>query len=166
MCFYNIYSRGNTCRFWQIFVEALEEFPNHLIQSKTSASTHEYSESNRASKYVMLLSNFGDENRGLSLVSEAGFRHQLVHVAPTGYSKLCYRRNKLYYKKPPFWSDFTGETYIHLYLKSLFIMNLLAEWFVFSGYKSLFLVFQSRVQLCSIFCNRERLSYVVPGAGR
>ena len=33
---------------------------------KPSANTHEYSESNRASKYVMLLSNFEDEHRGLS----------------------------------------------------------------------------------------------------
>ena len=37
-------SRGNKCRFWQIVVEALEEFPNHFIQSQTSASTHEYSQ--------------------------------------------------------------------------------------------------------------------------
>ena len=36
--------RGNKCRFNQIFVEALEEFPTLIIQSKTSASTHEYSE--------------------------------------------------------------------------------------------------------------------------
>ena len=48
------------------------------MQSKTNAITHEYSESNRASKYVMLLSNFGEENRGLSPVSETGFRHELV----------------------------------------------------------------------------------------
>ena len=35
------------------------------------------------SKYVMLLSNFEDEHRGLSPVSEVGFRHQLVKlVAP------------------------------------------------------------------------------------
>ena len=64
--------------------EALEEIPNHFIQSKTSASTHEYTESNRASKYVMLLSNSGNEHRGLSPVSDAGFRHQLVVVPPTG----------------------------------------------------------------------------------
>ena len=31
----------------------------------------------------MLLSNIGDEHRGLSPVSEAGFRHQLVLVPPT-----------------------------------------------------------------------------------
>ena len=31
----------------------------------------------------MLHSNFVDEHRGLSPVSEAGFRHQLVHVPPT-----------------------------------------------------------------------------------
>ena len=61
-------SQGNKCRFWHIFVEALEDFPNHFIQSKTSASTHECSVSNRVSKYVMLLSNFMDENRGLSPV--------------------------------------------------------------------------------------------------
>ena len=76
-------SWGNKFRFWQIFVEALEEFPNLFIQSETSASTHEYSESNRASKYVMLLSNFGDEHRGLSPASKAGFRCQLVLVLPT-----------------------------------------------------------------------------------
>ena len=51
-------------------MEVLEELPNHFIQSGTSTSTHEYFESNRASKYVMLLTNFGDEHRGLSPVSE------------------------------------------------------------------------------------------------
>ena len=35
---------GNKCRFWQIFVEALEEFPILIVQSKASVSTHEYSE--------------------------------------------------------------------------------------------------------------------------
>ena len=47
-----------------------------IIQSKTIARTREYSENCHASiaqwGYVMLLSNFGDENRGLSPVSEAG----------------------------------------------------------------------------------------------
>ena len=76
-------SLGNNCRFWQIFVEALEEFPNLFIQSKTSASTHEYFESNCASKCVMLLSNFGAEHRRLSPVSEAGFCYQLVLVPST-----------------------------------------------------------------------------------
>ena len=42
-------SRGNKCRFWQIFVEALEEFPIVIIQSRNSASTHEYSENCHAS---------------------------------------------------------------------------------------------------------------------
>ena len=28
-------STGNKCQFWQIFVEALKEFPNYFIQSKT-----------------------------------------------------------------------------------------------------------------------------------
>ena len=60
-----------------------QEFPNLLIQSETSANTHGYSVSNHASKYVMLLSNFGVEHRGLSPVSEAGFRHQLVLVPLT-----------------------------------------------------------------------------------
>ena len=64
-------------------MEALEEFPNQFIQSKPSVSTHEYSESNRASKYVMFLGNFGEENRRLSPVSEAGFYHQLVLVPLT-----------------------------------------------------------------------------------
>ena len=63
-------SRENKCQFWQIFVEALEEFPNYFIQSKTSASAHEHSGSNRANKYVVLLSNFWDENCGLSHFSE------------------------------------------------------------------------------------------------
>ncbi len=27
-------SRGNKCQFWQVIVEALEEFPNYSIQSK------------------------------------------------------------------------------------------------------------------------------------
>ena len=55
-------------RFWQIFVEGLEEFPIVIIQSETSTSTHEYSENCHASIaqctyvysgiYVMLLSNF------------------------------------------------------------------------------------------------------------
>ncbi len=39
---------GNMCRFWQIFVEELDEFPNYFVQSKTSASAHAYSERNRA----------------------------------------------------------------------------------------------------------------------
>ena len=34
------------CRFWKVFVEPLEEFPIVIIQWKTSASTHEYSEIN------------------------------------------------------------------------------------------------------------------------
>ena len=77
---------------WQIFVEAHEEFPNLFIQSETSASSHEYSESSRASKYVMLLSNFGDEHHVLSPVSEAGFRaltpDLLVHVMDLVISHL------------------------------------------------------------------------------
>ena len=60
--------------------EVLKEFSNHFIQSETSENTHKYSESKCASKYVMLFSNFGDEHRELSLVSEAGFRYQLVLV--------------------------------------------------------------------------------------
>ena len=72
------------CRLWQISDEALvEEFPNLFIQSETSARTHEYSESNRASKYVMLLSNFGKEYRGLTPVLEAGIPDQLVLIPPT-----------------------------------------------------------------------------------
>ena len=35
----HFYSQGNKCRFCQIFVEALKEFPNLFIQSETSAST-------------------------------------------------------------------------------------------------------------------------------
>ena len=71
------------CFIMPIFVEALEEFPNLFIQSETGASTHEYSESFRATKYVMLLSNFEDEHRGFSPVSEAGLCLQLVFVPPT-----------------------------------------------------------------------------------
>ena len=57
-------SRGNKCHLWEIFVEA------QFSQSKTSAGAHENYGSNRANKYVMLLSNFWDENRGLSQFSE------------------------------------------------------------------------------------------------
>ena len=78
-----VISRRNEWRFWQIFVEALEQFLNHFIQSKTSASTHEYSESNHASKYVMLLSNFaGYEHRRICPVSAVGFRHQQLVLLP------------------------------------------------------------------------------------
>ena len=79
----SLISRGNKCQFWQIFVEAHEEFPNYFIQSKTRASAQEYSGSNRANKYVMLLSNFWDENRGLSHFSEKWSRHQLALVPQT-----------------------------------------------------------------------------------
>ena len=84
------------CRFWQIFVKALEVFTIVIIQSRNSASTHEYSENNCASKYVMLLSNFGKENRGLSPVSEAGFRHQLVLVPPTNLAP--WERSYIYHR--------------------------------------------------------------------
>ena len=39
-------SRGNKFWFRKIFVETLDQFPSYFIQSKPSASTHEYSESN------------------------------------------------------------------------------------------------------------------------
>ena len=59
------HSRGSKHRILQFFVEILEEFPILIIQSKTSASTHEYSESSPSGMtqrgYVMLLSNFGDD---------------------------------------------------------------------------------------------------------
>ena len=41
--------------------------------------------SNRASKFVMLLSNFGYEYSGLSPVSEAGFRLQITAMKETRY---------------------------------------------------------------------------------
>ena len=44
--------------FWQIFGEALEKFSSCFIQSKTSTSAHEYSESCRANTFAMLLFNF------------------------------------------------------------------------------------------------------------
>ena len=65
------FSLGNKFWFREIFVEALDEFPRYFIQSKTSTSTHECSESNVASKFLMLLSNFWDEHRGLSQFSWA-----------------------------------------------------------------------------------------------
>ena len=68
------------CRFWQIFVEALEEFTNLSIQSKTSASTHEYSESNRVSNYAMLYIKLqGQIPRAQSCLG-GDQRHQLVLV--------------------------------------------------------------------------------------
>ena len=64
------------------------------MQSETSASTHEYSgcsrADSRASKYVTLLSYFGDEYRGLSPVSVVGLRHQLVLIPPTCLSRHSY----------------------------------------------------------------------------
>ena len=71
---------GTSAGFGKSSWRPSKSFPNLFIQSETSASTHEYPESNRASKCVMLLSNFESKNRGLSPVSEAGFRHQLVLV--------------------------------------------------------------------------------------
>ena len=64
-------SQGNKCRFWQIFVEALKEFLDLFIQSKSSRSMCEYSESNHASKYmymyVMLLATLGTKTAGSGL---------------------------------------------------------------------------------------------------
>ena len=54
---WNLYSRGNKFWFWEIFVEVLDEGPSYFIQSKPSASDHEYSESDRENKFVMLLSH-------------------------------------------------------------------------------------------------------------
>ena len=65
-----------------MFVEALEEFPNHFTQSETSGLTSIPKAIAAGSKYVMLLSNFGDEHRGLNPVSEMGFRQQVVLVPP------------------------------------------------------------------------------------
>ena len=39
---------------FSIQLQSKEQVPNLFIQSETSAITHEYSESNRVSKYVML----------------------------------------------------------------------------------------------------------------
>ena len=76
-----IVRRGNKCQFWQIFVHgSTQRISESFIQLENSTSTHE---SNRTSKYVMLLSNFGDEYRELNPVSEVGFHHQLVLVSPT-----------------------------------------------------------------------------------
>ena len=60
---------------WEFFVEALDEFPSYFIQSETSPSDHEYSENDRANKFVMSLSNFWDEQRGLTQSPEAVCRH-------------------------------------------------------------------------------------------
>lgn len=51
--------------------DALEEFTNYFMQSKTIIGAHEYSRSNRV-KYVMLLqlSNFWDEKYRLSHFSK------------------------------------------------------------------------------------------------
>ena len=64
------FSLGNKCQFWQIFVAALEESRNYFIQSKTSSSAFQFSDSNRASKYVLFLCNFRLEHRCLSHFSE------------------------------------------------------------------------------------------------
>ena len=74
--------RWNKRQFWQIFVAALEDVPTYFIQSKPSARAREYTESNRLSKYVTLLSNFRVEHRGLSPILKAGFRHVKWHLFP------------------------------------------------------------------------------------
>ena len=54
-CFvYKEVARGNKCRFWQIFVEAIEEFP--ILSNQKLARVL------RNRGYVMLLSNFGEGN--------------------------------------------------------------------------------------------------------
>ena len=70
------------------YVHSEEKVP---VLANLRGSTRRVSESfypinnYRARKYVMLLSNFGDEHRGLSPVSDAGFRHQLVLIPPTAF---------------------------------------------------------------------------------
>lgn len=56
-------SRRNKCRFWEIFVEAREEFLNLYIQSATSLAT-----------------SWMNTTGSVNPVSEAGFHHQLVQV--------------------------------------------------------------------------------------
>ena len=75
-------SRGSKFEFWKIVFEAHDEFPSYLIQSKTSTSTYEFSESNRAKKFAILLSNFSDENRELNQLLQRGCRHQVALVPP------------------------------------------------------------------------------------
>ena len=65
----------------------LKHSKSFQIQSETSGSTHEYSKSNCAIKYIMLLSNFGNEHRRLSSV----FCHQLVLIPLTALWKKVRR---------------------------------------------------------------------------
>ena len=89
------------CRFWQIFVEAREEFPIVFIQSRNSASTHEYWPNKDT---LCCLATSGQKWRAQA-VSEMGCRYQLILVPPTGlrldyvqifrFSKLLNRHIKV-----------------------------------------------------------------------
>ena len=75
--------RGGKCWLRQIFIKALDESPSYFIQSKMSTSAHEYSESDRANLFAMLLQlNFWNGHRGRAgEVYSQGVRcsHQLLH---------------------------------------------------------------------------------------
>ena len=74
---------GTSSVFGKSSLKHSKSFRIILSNQKLARASTSQSESNRASKYIMLHSNFRDENRRLSLISEAGFRHQLVLVPPT-----------------------------------------------------------------------------------
>ena len=84
-------SQGNKCRFWQIFVKALEEFPIliHPIKNQHERSRvfRKQSRQHSAIRIRHVAQQLRDVlNRGLSPVSEAGSYHQLILVSPTVYS--------------------------------------------------------------------------------
>ena len=83
-----------SAEFSESFLKHSKSFRFLLSNQETArALTSTPKLSNRASKYVTLLSNFGEENRGLSPVSETGFRHQLVLIPPTKLAPSPLARN-------------------------------------------------------------------------
>lgn len=74
-------SRGTSYAFGKSSSKHSTSIRVIFIQSKTCTSVPEYSESNGANKFVMLLSNWEDY-RGLSPVFKAGCCHQIALAVP------------------------------------------------------------------------------------
>lgn len=60
------FSRVNKFWFVKSSLKHSTGFPSSFVQSKTSTRAHEYSESNRMNKFVMLLSNVWNKHCGLN----------------------------------------------------------------------------------------------------
>lgn len=77
-------SQVNKYWLWQIFVQALSNFLNYFIKSKTCASTNKYSKSNHTNWSCCLASGM----HGLGLVSEARCCYQLSASVVSDYKTL------------------------------------------------------------------------------